>query len=322
MLVISENALEMVAVEFVVATDFCGQRLDEFLLPRLPLLSRTKLKVLLASGSVSRNGSPGNPGTRLRAGDRIHVQWNPAKLPPLPPEPAPIEILWQDAGLVAVNKPAGMLMHPTMGVKRGTLAGVLLARWNPWLREGHLVQPEGCPVIWPHFVHRLDRETSGVVLAAQDSSTAKALSIHLARGGFRKEYLAILEGEAPYGELLVDKAIARVSDVAPHWRVSSEGATAASRIRILHHTQGLSLAVMRPITGRTNQLRIHAAHLGFPILGDVAYGASAAPRLFLHARRLGFPHPSDASMVTVSAPIPEPFKTFWPASRDLPALLI
>jgi 23S rRNA pseudouridine1911/1915/1917 synthase len=300
----------MVATEFLVAADDGGKRLDDYLSPRLPLLSRTKMRVLIASGAVMRNGLPVNAGNRLRERDHVAVRWDPTKLSPLPPEPAELDVLWEDAKLAAIHKPAGMLMHPTKGVKRGTLAGALLALWNPWLREDQLLEPEGCSVVWPHFVHRLDRETSGVVLVARNDATARAMSSRFLQGEVCKEYLAILDGEAPLGEVVVNKPIARVSEEAPHYCVHDDGVAAHSIVRVLSHSQGLSLALLRPITGRTNQLRIHTAHLGFPILGDTSYGASPALRLFLHAWSLRFPHPEDDREVRISAPVPESFLEF------------
>lgn len=310
----------MQAAEFVVTPEASGSRLDAYLSPRLPLLSRTKIRVLLASRAVHRNGRAATGGERLREGDRVRVQWDPAKLPPVPPEPFPLAVLWEDAHLAAIDKPAGMLMHPTMGVKRGTLAGALLAAWNPWLHEGLLVNPEARQVQWPHFAHRLDRETSGVVLVARDEDTARGLAESFARRQVGKEYLAILEGEMPDGEVTVTEPIARVSESAPHWRIDAAGALAASVIRVLARDGGRSLALLQPVTGRTNQLRIHAAYHGFPILGDVAYGAPAAERLFLHAWRLAFPHPEHRGLVQTEAPVPASFANAWPGPwPQLPA---
>ncbi|MCW5962843.1 MAG: RluA family pseudouridine synthase [Bryobacterales bacterium] len=293
-------------------------RLDAYLAPRLPLLSGTKLRVLLMQSGVLRNGLRVTGGDRLRPGDVVDICWDPSRLPPLFPEPYSLSILWEDALLVAVDKPAGMLVHPTMGVKRGTLANALLALWNPWLREELLVDESATPVIWPHFLHRLDRETSGVVLVARNRESASRLGKQWAARGVRKQYLAIMEGRLPAGWSMVDAPIGRVADTAPHWQATPGGMSAQSYLYPLACEAGLTLALLEPVTGRTNQLRIHTASLGRPIVGDVAYGATAAGRLCLHAWRLMFNHPQCDSMVTVEAPPPSAFQQQWPAAFPSP----
>ncbi len=287
------------------------QRLDAYLAPRLPLLSGTKLRVLFAQGGVLRNGLRATGGEVPKPLDTIAIHWDPARLPPVLPEPYPLELPWEDVQICAVNKPAGMLMHPTVGVKRGTLTNAMLALWNPWLHEGLLVNEDATPVVWPRFVHRLDRDTSGVVLVARDAGTASRLGKQWAARGVAKQYLAIMEGTLKPGMLEVDEPIARVAETKPHWQVSPDGAPALSRLRALAWQTGRTLAMLEPVTGRTNQLRIHAARLGHPIVGDVAYGARPASRLFLHALTLRFPHPENGAWMRVEAEPPLAFLHEW-----------
>nr|MCU0229518.1 RluA family pseudouridine synthase [Bryobacterales bacterium] len=241
-----------VECEFHVPPSAVGTRVEQWLAPRLPLLSATKLRLLFTQGAIRRNGEAIPSGQRLRAADRIDVHWDPARLPPLYPEPHTLDILHQDHHLLAVNKPAGMLVHPTMGVKRGTLANAILAHWNPWLQPHHQVNPAAHPVHWPHFLHRLDRETSGVVLIARDPATASSMGALWARREVRKTYVAILEGEMPLGHFLIDAPIGRVSEQPPHWRVSPTGSPAQSECTVLATDAGHSLVLLSPITGRTN----------------------------------------------------------------------
>lgn len=313
----SDNRKAVIEARFSVSGNHAGMRIEAWLALRIPLLSATKLRVLLANGSVLRNGHQAVAGHRLRAGDAVHVCWEPALLPPLPPEPRPLSVVWEHGSLVAIDKPAGMLMHPTRGVKRGTLAGALLGNWNPWLREDTFLNDAATPVVWPHFVHRLDRETSGLVLVARDPDTASQMGKLWAQREVRKFYAAILEGEMPTGGRVVDAPIGRVSEVAPHWQVTPTGASAQSRFVVVASHAGRSLAILSPLTGRTNQLRVHAASNGHPIAGDTPYGAASAARLFLHAWRLILPYPSEAKPLLLEAPLPEAFRDAWPKCRIL-----
>jgi len=303
---------EVVNAEFVISSGEAGCRVEDYLSPRLPLLSRTKLRVLLSRQGVTCSGRALTTGMRLKEGDRLQLRWNKREVLPLPPEPAELAVLWEDGAMVAVDKPAGMLVHPTLGVKRGTLTGTLLAKWNPWLHEGMLVNHAATPVIWPSFLHRLDKDTSGVVLVAKERDTARAISADFVARTVRKSYLAIVEGKVANDAVRVDAPIARIAEEAPHFGVREDGASAISLLRVLGRVQGRSLVLLNPLTGRTNQLRVHAAHLGHPILGDVSYGAAANERMFLHAWRIAFTHPATGETVVVTAPPPEAFRRQWP----------
>ena len=304
----------MVDAQFLVDERDAGLRADNYLSPRLPLLSRTKLRLLFSAGNVLRNGLVTTGGIRLRADDRMSVQWNPATLPPVFPEQAALVVLCDDGQVTAIEKPSGMLMHATMGVKRGTLTNALLGLWNPWLRAEMLVNEQARPVVWPRFLHRLDRETSGVVLAVRDATTAATLGTLLARGKLRKQYLAILDGEFPVDSQVISQPIARVAEVAPHWRVDPGGAHATSVVTVVARSSGCTLALLEPLTGRTNQLRIHLSWSGYPILGDTAYGARESERLFLHAWRIAFPHPEPDRQTQVESSPPASFLEAWPGS--------
>ncbi len=310
----------MTEYRFETRPEEAGSRVDEYLARRFPLLSQTKLRGLVAAGSATRSGIALSIGQRLHAGDVVEFRWDPARIPCGYPEPLPLEVLWEDRFLLAVNKPAGMLVHPTRGVKRGTLTNLLLSHLNPKLTSAEVIPEGGEPTFWPRFIHRLDRETSGVILAAKDSASASSLGRALASGEFSKSYIAILCGSAPNGRFEVREPIGRHDDAPPHWSVSPDGQPALSIFEpLVPARSGLSLWNLQPVTGRTNQLRIHAAHLGAPILGDALYGGGAASRLMLHAWKLRFPHPASGGTVSVSAPIPPPFREAWPGDWPQPA---
>lgn len=292
-----------------------GSRVDEYLARRFPLLSRTKLRGLVAVGAASRSGKVLSIGQRLRALDLVQFRWDPKRVPCCFPEPMKLQILWEDRFLVVVNKPAGMLAHPTRGVKRGTLTNGLLAYLNPNVTLAEIVPEGGNSTLWPSFVHRLDRETSGLILVAKDRVSAASLGKMLAAGQFSKSYLAIVCGALSLERYEVREPICRHDDAPPHWRASPTGQAAFSIIETLVTSDtGLSLCRMQPVTGRTNQLRIHSAQIGAPILGDCLYGGTSSKRLMLHAWKLDFPHPVSRELVSVTAPIPECYREAWPAN--------
>lgn len=303
----------MAEYHFDITQEESGIRVDEFLARRFPLLSRTKLRSLVAAGSATRAGTVLSIGQRLKEPDVLQFRWDPARIPCCFPESTPLEVVWEDKFLLAVNKPSGMLVHPTRGVKRGTLTNSLLAHLNPHLSNAETVLEGGEPTLWPRFVHRLDRETSGLILIAKDRESAASLGKALSGGRIRKSYLAIVCGNLPQGRYEVREPICRFDDMPPHWRASADGQTAFSVIEALVSSDaGLSLIGMEPVTGRTNQLRIHSAFIGTPILGDTLYGGATASHLMLHAWQLDFPHPATGVAMSVSAPIPEPFHDAWP----------
>jgi 23S rRNA pseudouridine1911/1915/1917 synthase len=269
-----------------------GPRLDDFLAARVPLVSRMHLQSSVRSGSVSVDGRRAPPGFRLHAGAHVQARLDPGAVSAMTPESNPVEIVWEDEHLAVVLKPAGMLVHPTRGVKTGTLANALSGLWN---------RPGAAPVR-PVFVHRLDKPTSGLIAVAKTRQAGAALAKSFASGRVEKRYLAWLDGVAAEDERPIDAPIARVSEQRPHWRAHPAGKPARTRLTVLRWTACQTLAELSPVTGRTNQLRIHCALIGHPIAGDDVYGARPAPRLYLHASSLAFPHPAGGRPLAFSSP--------------------
>lgn len=305
---------------FVIEQGDDGLRVDEFLARRFPLLSATKLRALVGAGAVTRERVALSIGQRLSAGQTIEFTWDPGRVPVCPPEAMLLEVLFEDAHLLAVNKPTGMLVHPTRGVKRGTLTNGLLAHLNPGLDAREIVRGGGELVLWPRFVHRLDRDTSGVILAAKTKESARALGKSLAAGRFTKAYLAILHGTLRDARLRIEHPIRRFDDGPPYWRASADGQAALSCVETLATGNGLSLVRMAPRTGRTNQLRIHAAAAGHPIVGDTVYGGHRADGLMLHAWILAFPHPVFEERLVILAPVPARLRGMWPGIDEVSAV--
>lgn len=288
-------------LQFHVEDVWAGRRLDEFLAERVPGLSRMHIAGLLARGACRVGGEAAHAGRRLCAGDSVEVESEGEVLNSMTPEPVPLEVVYEDEHLIVVVKPAGVLVHPTRGVKRGTLANALAYHLNrELLDESRVVEnsiPSGVAFIRPGLVHRLDRDTSGLMVVSKTQSALSRLTQHFQRRLVEKRYVAVVGGLLKDEEINIDAPIGRDEDARPRWRILESGKPAESRLRVAELALRRTLVELEPLTGRTNQLRIHCAHLGHPIVGDVLYGGEPCGRLCLHAARLAFRHPASNEWV-------------------------
>ena len=295
-------------VQFSVEEASAGCRLDEFLAERVVSLSRMHIASLLARGGCAVNGEAAHAGRRLRAGDVVSVE--PAGETPnsMTPEPSPLEILYEDEHLLVVVKPAGVLVHPTLGVKRGTLANALAYHLNRALIDeglrGRSPTSAAQTFVRPGLAHRLDRDTSGLLAVAKTQAALSRLSQHFQRRLVEKRYVAVLGGVAREDALTVDAPIGREEGARPPWRVSESGKPAETRLRVVGRGAQRTLVELEPLTGRTNQLRIHCAHAGHAVVGDGLYGGEEHPRLCLHAARLALRHPATNEWVEFTSDAP------------------
>ncbi|HYH84866.1 MAG TPA: RluA family pseudouridine synthase [Pyrinomonadaceae bacterium] len=328
------------SIQFVVGAREAGQRLDEFLAARLTRLSRMRIAGLVARGACAVNGTEAHAGRRLGAGDSVEFAERDDGPNAMTPEAMPLEIVYEDEQLIVVVKPAGLLVHPTRGVKSGTLANALTYHLNG-LRiaesetdgetEGRgdgekettssnispspflPVPPSLMSAIRiPHFirpgiVHRLDRDTSGLMVVAKTQSALSRLTQHFQRRLVEKRYLAVVSGRVEQQEQTIVAPIGRDEDARPRWRVLRDGKPAETRLRVLHCAPRRTLVELEPVTGRTNQLRIHCAHIGHPIVGDSLHGGDDHARLCLHAARLAFRHPATNEWAEFSSEMPAEF---------------
>ena len=261
--------------------------------------STTLWKKLRRSGTFSLNGLPANAArTRIKSGDELC--WHLAEESRIAPENIPLDILYEDAALLIVNKPAGMLVHPTGGEYSHTLANAVLFHYEAH-GEKHAFHP----------VHRLDRQTSGLVLIAKESHVQHLLSAHNA---IERIYLAVIEGKLPEPCGTIAAPIARRPGSIIERMVSPAGKCAVTHYATLAERGGLSLLALRLATGRTHQIRVHLAHLAHPLLGDDLYGGRTdrIARQALHAHRLRLRHPSSSEEITVQAPLPADMSAFFP----------
>ncbi len=282
-----------------------GQRIDKLLASSYPHFSRTYFQNLIEEGFVLLNGGTVKKRIVLEAGDELEVCF---QLPPecsLAPEPIPLDILYEDEHLIAVNKPVGMVVHPAPGHPSGTFVNALLAHCRS-------LAPNQDP-LRPGIVHRLDKETSGVLLAAKTSFAHQKLVHAFASRQIEKTYLAICLGRPP--NITLEAPIGRHKIHRKEMAVlPSDGKEAISQIQVLAFNDSISLALVRPKTGRTHQIRVHLKHLGTPILGDAVYGRrkcneeNKVARQLLHAYRLQFTHPITSAPLSLIAPLPDDLK--------------
>jgi 23S rRNA pseudouridine1911/1915/1917 synthase len=293
-----------------------GERLDRVLLRRLshiPSLSRTQIQTWIEIGRVKLNGAAAErPGRRLAAGDEIELTLpGVAPLPTPEPEEMPLAVLYEDEHLLALAKPPGLLVHPTPRERQGTLWNGLLYRARGW-EEGQL----------PALVHRLDRDTSGVLLVAKRRTLAAALVRAIRGKDAEKEYLALVYGRVSGSKGRIDLAIGRDPEDRRRFAAVTAGGRPASTLweRLAESDRApLTLLACRLLTGRTHQIRVHLAAKGWPLVGDPLYGeprfdeiadgdlaerCRSFPRQALHARRLAFVHPVTRERLEIAAPVP------------------
>ena len=278
-----------------------GKRLDHFLQEKLKEFSRSRIQTWIKEGRVQVQGSAARASLVLRGGEAIDV--SPAGLPPLTatPEDLPVEVLYEDAAVLAVNKPAGLAVHAGAGLHAGTLVNRLVHRFGKLSQLGGEMRPG--------IVHRLDKDTSGVLLVARTDAAHRALAAQFAGRTVEKIYLALVHGSVRADSGRIEKPIAR--DPVRRTRMTARlesGREALTSYTVRQRFDKFTFLEVKIGTGRTHQIRVHLASIGHPVAGDRVYGAraadAAAPRLFLHAWRIGFVSPASAERVSVEAPLP------------------
>jgi 23S rRNA pseudouridine1911/1915/1917 synthase len=277
-----------------------GQRLDAYLHARLPEYSRSRLQEWIEAGRVQVDGARQKRSYQLRGAERIQVE--PAEPAPLraTAEDLPLEVLYEDDAVIAVNKPAGMVVHAGAGVHAGTLVNALLYRFRTLSGVGGEFRPG--------IVHRLDRFTSGVILVARSDAAHRDLAAQFAGRKVEKIYVALVHGQVKAERGRVEAPIAR--DPVHRTRMTSRlarGRSALTEYRVLRRFEKLTLLEVRIGTGRTHQIRVHLASLRHPVVGDKLYGAPASElgRFFLHAQSIAFVSPATGERVKVTAPLPD-----------------
>jgi 23S rRNA pseudouridine1911/1915/1917 synthase len=292
----------MLSAEFLIGPEAAGERLDRFLAAAAPEMSRSRLQSLIVEGHVTRNGAVSKASAKLRVGDRIVVEEPPARPTESLPEAIALSILYEDADLIVIDKPAGMVVHPAAGNWQGTLVNALLHHCRDLSGIGGERRPG--------IVHRLDKDTSGCLVVAKNDFTHERLAAQFAGRDVTKIYLALTAGKFARLSGTIDAAIARHPVQRKKMTVVTGERGRASRTswRVLREIGTATLVECTLHTGRTHQIRVHLKHLGHPLLGDVVYGKRAGfPRQMLHAWKLGFTHPRSGMALSFVSPIPPDF---------------
>jgi len=306
------------ARQIIISADEAGLRLDRIVAAHFPDLSRTRVQELIAENKILLNGKTAKDSHKVRAGDAIIVV--PQQRPPLQAEAEaiPLEILYEDEDVLAVNKPAGMAVHAGAGNSHGTMVNALLGR-------GQSLSQSGDP-LRPGIVHRLDKETSGIVLVAKNDFAHAKLSEGFRQRSIRKTYIALVQGQLKEPGGRIELPIAR--DPVHRTRMTARRAAslpnarpARTDWRLLAHIDSTSLLEVQLHTGRTHQIRAHFSASHHPVVGDTLYGASgqlhagratlpSLGRNFLHAARIAFAQPRSGEVISLTAPLPEELRVY------------
>jgi 23S rRNA pseudouridine1911/1915/1917 synthase len=298
----------LASIAIVAPPESAGSRLDQFLHTALPEYSRARLQDWIRAGRVLVEGRAGKASQSLHGGE--HIEVTPAPLVPLKAvaEDIPLDILYEDDDVVAVNKPAGMVVHAGAGAHSGTLTNALVHRFGALSEVGGDSRPG--------IVHRIDRYTSGVLLVARNDTAHLSLARQFASRTVEKVYIALVHGAIKAETGRITKPIAR--DPVRRTRMTARldsGRTAITEYKVLRCFAKFTLLEVRIGTGRTHQIRVHLASIGHAVAGDKLYGAPAGPsaRFFLHAARISFDRPTTGKRITVEAPLPRELEA-WLAS--------
>jgi 23S rRNA pseudouridine1911/1915/1917 synthase len=309
--------------EFAVASEEARQRLDRVVTAHCAELSRTRIQELIEAGLVFIDGRAAKKGSQhLRGGERVTV--DAQDRPPLraEAESIPLDILHEDDDIIAVNKPAGMTVHAGAGNPRGTLVNALLGRGQSLSRSADLLRPG--------IVHRLDKETSGVILVAKNDAAHAKLGEAFRRRIVKKTYIALVQGLLPNASGRIELAIGRdpkrrtrMATLRKTWHGAALNNAREARTdwRALARIDSSTLVEVQLHTGRTHQIRVHFSALKHPIVGDTLYGAASQLRIgkitlpslgrnFLHAAKLGFAHPRTGEWLELRAPLPSELRAF------------
>ena len=298
-------------MDLKVGPDHAGLRLDAFLASQIEGWSRARLQKLIENEDVLVNGKPSKPSYKLREGDDLEIELTVTSTVDFAPENIPIDIVYEDDTLVVVNKPAGLVVHPAAGTPSGTLANALAYHFRQL--------PDGGTGVRPGIVHRLDRDTSGLLVVAKTEAALENLSDQFRDRTVFKSYVALVHGRVLSNSGKIDQPLARDPSNRTRMAVVRGGRNALSVYRVRRSFQRFTLLDVELKTGRTHQIRVHLAWLKHPVVGDETYGGGRdntiqdaqlrarirnLKRHFLHAEKLAFKHPAKKEVMKFESPLP------------------
>lgn len=293
--------------EWIAAPEDAGARLDAFLAGKMEK-TRSSVQKLIEEENVRLNGAPAAKNARLREGDRVEATEPPPEVLDVKPQNIPLDIVYEDQDLLVVNKPKGMVVHPAAGNPDGTLVNALLFHCGDSLSGIN-------GVIRPGIVHRIDKDTSGLLIVAKNDRAHQSLAEQIAVHSFTRIYNAVVYGVVKEEEGTVSAPIGRHPTDRKRMAVlSSGGREAVTHFRVLERFPGFTLVECRLETGRTHQIRVHMAHIGHPVAGDPVYGPKKCITELqgqcLHARVIGFIHPATGEYLEFDSGLPPYFERF------------
>jgi len=302
--------------QFIVQLESAGARLDMFLAAQDCAHSRARWQQLIRAGRVTVDGQPRKASHAVRAGEVVACDNPPPTPSTLRPQAIPLNILFEDADIIVVNKPPDLVVHPAAGHAEGTLVNALLHHCADLAGIGGALRPG--------IVHRLDMDTSGALVIAKTERAMSGLTHQFKNALVQKEYLALVWGrlEPPTGH--IETLIGRSTHDRKKMSANPEiGRRALTDYEVLEQFDNAAVLRVRIHTGRTHQIRVHLAHIGHPVIGDTVYGRARkadlpapAERQMLHAHQLAFEHPRTGQPLSFTAPVPEDFRTLWRAFRE------
>ena len=287
---------------FEVGPEPVSARLDQYLVSVLPeTVSRSHLKKLIAGGHILVNGKPAKPHHKVKPGEKIEVSFEEPASPELKAEDIPLDIIYEDDDMIVINKQPGIAVHPAPGSRSGTIVNALLfhCRKLSDMNEGR-----------PGIVHRLDKDTSGVMVAAKNNASHAELARQFKDRAVKKNYLALVKGVVEMDNGVVDLPIGRHPSNRQKMAVRYDSERkAVTEYKVIKRFDGFTLVKLDLKTGRTHQIRVHMAYIGHPVLGDEKYGSKGKfPRQALHSYYLRLRHPKDGREMEFRADLPDDMK--------------
>ncbi|NLU50876.1 MAG: RluA family pseudouridine synthase [Syntrophomonadaceae bacterium] len=291
--------------ELLVGEGMEGERLDTWLALKVPELSRSQVKSLIEDGLVLVGGQVRKPGYRVKPGEHVEVRIPPPRETRVEAQDIPLNIIYEDQDVAVIDKPQGMVVHPAHGHWDQTLVNALLYQ----VRDLSGINGE----IRPGIVHRLDKDTSGILVVAKNDRAHQSLSSQIKARSMKREYIALVHGVIKEQAGTIQAPIGRSRNHRKKMAVVKDGRPAVTHYEVLRRYRDYTLVRVRLETGRTHQIRVHFSYIGHPVVGDVVYGPSK-PHFdlvgqLLHARYLGFKHPVSGAMMEFTSPLPEYFAT-------------